>query len=154
MNRVVTTFVVLPRLLQRQTCAVSMRFAAMSTAKKTAAADSLTEPVKFSQSKAASWKSLDTFKKPHGDRLKIEPFVVSFSISVLLIYFAFLREENDLDLEMDKTLYERIPALEKTQLQMQIQQNKKQGIESAALQKRLQEVEAVIKKRKSLSPNQ
>uniref|UniRef100_A0A0L8FQQ5 Uncharacterized protein n=1 Tax=Octopus bimaculoides TaxID=37653 RepID=A0A0L8FQQ5_OCTBM len=126
------------------------RFAAMSsspTAKKTA--DGVTEPVKYSQSKAASWKSLDTFKKPHSDRLKIEPFVVSFSISVLLIYFAFLREENDLDLEMDKTLYQRIPALEKTQLQMQIQQNKKQGIENAALQKRLQEVEAEIKKRKS-----
>lgn len=69
----------------------------------------------------------------------------------LLTYFAFIREENDLDLEMDKTLYERIPALEKTQLQMQIQQNKKQGLESAALQKRLKEVEAEIKKRKSIS---
>lgn len=120
-----------------------------STAKK--AADLGTEPVKYSQSKAASWKSLDTFKKPHSDRLKIEPFVVSLSIMALLTYFAFIREENDLDLEMDKTLYERIPALEKTQLQMQIQQNKKQGLESAALQKRLKEVEAEIKKRKSIS---
>ncbi|GAB1608227.1 uncharacterized protein LOC115224194 [Argonauta hians] len=159
---VIATHDMLPRLLLKpQTWSVSFRFAALSSstvrATKTKAAprptglqDLTQTPVKYSKSKAADWKSLDTFKTPETNKLKYEPIVVSVSLAVLLIYFAFLREENDLDLEMDKTLFQRIPALEKVHIQMQIKKDKKEGMDCTELEKRLKVVEAEIKRRQQV----
>lgn len=45
-----------------------------------------------------------------------QTYAVTGSVAIFLIYFCILREENDIDLELEKTLYERVPGLEQTQL--------------------------------------
>jgi len=119
---------------------------------------SLREPIKegdassfkYTKSAAGKWKSFDTFTLPpeaQRARPKAEPFVVSITVSIFLIYFLWLREENDVDLEMDKPLYERLPTLERAQLKAQIRRNEREGLDNEFLQQRLQEVNREIRKR-------
>lgn len=108
-------------------------------------------PEKFSQSAAAKWKSFDTFSLPKAQnesRPRAEPFVVAVSVGIFLLYFLWLREENDLDLELDKPLYKRIPALEQAQIKAQIRHQERQGLDSEALHLRLQQVKMEIRRQR------
>ena len=58
-----------------------------------------------------------------------------------MLYFCVLREENDIDEELGKSLYERIPGLEKAQLQEVYRYNSMQGHDTSAITARLQELE-------------
>lgn len=58
-----------------------------------------------------------------------------------------LREENDIDKELGRTLYSRIEGLEEVQLKMSLQYNLDNGLDTTAIVQRLQEIEEE-KKRK------
>ena len=99
------------------------------------------KPIKYSTSRVVTYKSVDSFTVPKRDFPKYQPWIVLLSIAVFVIYFSMLREENDLDEEMGKSLYERIPGLEESHLKIKIDYDRKHGLDTAALEKRLQEVQ-------------
>ncbi|XP_046394353.1 uncharacterized protein LOC124162053 [Ischnura elegans] len=104
-----------------------------------AASDS---PVKFSASKAASWNARKSRGDIQRDAPWFEPYVVISSITVFMLYFCVFREENDLDIELNRSLFERIPGLEKKQLEIALSYNESQGLDTADLRNRLKEIEA------------
>jgi hypothetical protein len=58
-----------------------------------------------------------------------------------MLYFCFFREENDIDEELGKSLYERIPGLEKVQLQEAYRYNSMHGHDTSVITARLQELQ-------------
>lgn len=52
-----------------------------------------------------------------------------------------LREENDIDKELGRSLYSRIEGLEEVQLKMSLQYNLDNGLDTTAIVQRLQEIE-------------
>jgi hypothetical protein len=62
-------------------------------------------------------------------------------VAVFLLYFCVFREENDIDEELGKSLYERIPGLEKSQLQEAFTYNSAKGHDTSAITARLQELQ-------------
>lgn len=70
-----------------------------------------------------------------------QPYVVIGSVTVFLLYFCVFREESDVDLEFNKTLYERIKGLEKEQLLQSYKFNKEHGKEVFEIEQRLIEIE-------------
>jgi hypothetical protein len=57
-----------------------------------------------------------------------------------LIYFCILREENDVDEEMGKSLYERVPGLEHTQLIVNYKYNLQNNIDNKDIIARMKEL--------------
>uniref|UniRef100_A0A2S2NX43 Uncharacterized protein n=1 Tax=Schizaphis graminum TaxID=13262 RepID=A0A2S2NX43_SCHGA len=69
----------------------------------------LNKPVKYTTSPAHDWKAQHSrigSKAEFGPWY--EPHAVSLSLIVFMIYFFILREENDLDLLLDKPLSETL----------------------------------------------
>lgn len=98
-------------------------------------------PIKFTTS-AASKKVIRPIIKDAKEQMPwYQPYSVVGSVAVFLIYFCILREENDVDLEFTKTLYDRIKGLEKEQLLQSYKFNKEQGNSVEDIEKRLQEIE-------------
>lgn len=60
---------------------------------------------------------------------------------MFLVYFTILREENDIDMELNKSLYSRIEGLEEYQLQVTLKHHEAEGLETDSIRKRLKEVE-------------
>jgi hypothetical protein len=58
-----------------------------------------------------------------------------------LLYFCVFREENDIDEELGKTLYDRIDGLEERQLQMALKYNSEHGQDTSAIVTRLKELQ-------------
>ena len=98
------------------------------------------EPVKYTASKAHDYRSFETFEKPKRDWPWYQPWSVIGTTAVLLIYFCMLREENDMDLEMSKNLYQRIPGLEEAELRAAINHAHRNGRDTTDLRQRLKEV--------------
>ncbi|KAK4313026.1 hypothetical protein Pmani_008964 [Petrolisthes manimaculis] len=101
----------------------------------------LDKPFKFSTSRAATWKARQTFGGPkteEEDQLWYQPFVVLLSLGVFLVYFCILREENDLDSKLNKTLYDHIEGLEEKQLELSLDYSS----DPAAIIQRLEELKA------------
>lgn len=66
--------------------------------------DSNDQPIKYSTSKAASMR-INEYRDPYGDSIPwYQPYIVSLSLAVFLIYFCILREENDIDTMLDMDL--------------------------------------------------
>ncbi|XP_026490817.1 uncharacterized protein LOC113396946 [Vanessa tameamea] len=104
------------------------------------------EPIKFSTSNAARKNVQSVFRKKTPESMPwYQPFSVVGSIAVFLIYFCILREENDVDLEFNKTLYDRIQGLEKEQLLQSYRFNKEHGKSVEDIEKRLKELEEEAK---------
>ncbi|XP_023952754.1 uncharacterized protein LOC112056551 [Bicyclus anynana] len=100
------------------------------------------EPIKFSTSNAAKKKVPIINKNKRAQSMPwYQPYSVVGSVAVFLIYFCILREENDVDKEFTKTLYERIKGLEKQQLLQSYKFNKENGLSVAEIEMRLQEIE-------------
>lgn len=76
------------------------------------------KPVKFSTSPAASWKAEASFTgRADADITPwYQPYVVSLSVAAFMIYFCILREESDIDHELDVPLFDRVQGLEEIQL--------------------------------------
>ena len=72
-------------------------------------------PVTFTKSKGFKTKPL--FLNPkYESHPPLQDFSILFSMGSLMIYFFFLREENDMDEALGVSLYDRIPGMEKANL--------------------------------------
>jgi hypothetical protein len=102
--------------------------------------DELEKPVQYSKSKAATWKAQYTRTGGHQDYPWFQTYVVSASLSVFLLYFCVFREENDIDEELRKSLYDRIEGLEERQLRAVLQYNLEHGHDTSAIVARLEDL--------------
>ncbi|XP_017786341.1 PREDICTED: uncharacterized protein LOC108569340 [Nicrophorus vespilloides] len=98
-------------------------------------------PIKFTTSGAAKWRAENTRKGPDNKRLWFEPHVILASLSVFMVYFCYLREENDLDKELQRTLYSRIEGLEEHQLKVSLEYGEGRGEDTSKLRQRLDELQ-------------
>jgi len=98
-------------------------------------------PVRYTTSKAHEHSPFDTFLYKNKFPW-YQPAVVLVSTSVFLIYFCVLREENDIDDELSRSLYEKIPGLEEKSIQGQINSAKQLGKDTSFLEKHLRDVRA------------
>ncbi|XP_046581920.1 uncharacterized protein LOC124289352 [Haliotis rubra] len=98
------------------------------------------EAIPFTSSKAASWKTQDSFGPPPRDMPWYQPISISLSLAVFLTYFMFIREENDVDLELNKSLFQRVPGLEEHQVKMAIKHGQERGLDTKDLELRLTEI--------------
>ncbi len=102
------------------------------------------KPLPFSKSRAASWSAKSSFSGGGhftDDTPWYQSLSISASIAAILIWFCILREENDIDQELGKSLYERVDGLEKKQLELALVHNRGQaGVDTKAIQKRLDEI--------------
>ncbi|XP_011557759.3 uncharacterized protein LOC105388529 [Plutella xylostella] len=99
------------------------------------------QPIKFSSSPAARKLIKPIMKETKLDMPWYQPYSVLASVTVFMIYFFILREENDVDMEFSKTLYSRIKGLEKEQLLQSYRYNKENNLSVVEIEKRLQEIE-------------
>ena len=67
--------------------------------------------------------------------------VFSFSTALLMLWFCILREENDIDEEMKKTLWERVPGLERQQLEVVLDYNRQTGLPTEDVRRRIAELD-------------
>lgn len=98
-------------------------------------------PVAFSTSRAASWSMTNVLMAPKRDIPWYQPLSVVCSVGAFLIYFLCLREENDLDMELNYSLFERVPQLEEHQLKLVLEYNRSEGKDTADIEKRLSELQ-------------
>jgi hypothetical protein len=100
-------------------------------------------PLSFSKSNAAKWSAKKSFSGGGNtdDSPWYQPFVISASVTAILIWFCVLREENDIDKELGKSLYDRVDGMEKKQLELALKHNI-QGIDTIAIKKRLDELKS------------
>jgi len=91
-------------------------------------------------SPAAKWKAEISRSGNVEPALWYEPYVIIASLSVFLVYFCILREENDVDEELGKTLYDRISGLEEKQLELSLQYNEENNLDTTAIKNRLKEI--------------
>lgn len=120
----------------------SSRFGVCSAHVSTEKSDELDKPVQYSKSKAYTWKAEKTRSGGHlDDYPSYQPYVISGSLTVFLLYFCVFREENDIDEELGKSLYDRIEGLEERQLQVALQYSSEHGQDTSAIVKRLQELQ-------------
>lgn len=114
---------------------------AKQTKKEDEEEDDLNKPIKFSTSPAAKWKAKTSRTGDRNPRLWYEPYVVIASLSVFMVYFLVLREENDIDQELSRSLYSRIEGLEEQQLQQSLEYNQERGLATSEIKSRLKEIE-------------
>jgi hypothetical protein len=104
--------------------------------------DELERPVQYSKSEAYTWKAERTRSGGHlEDYPSYQPYVISGSLAVFLLYFCVFREENDIDEELGKSLYDRIGGLEERQLEIALRHNLEHGLDTSAIETRLKELQ-------------
>lgn len=103
------------------------------------------EPIKFFGSKAATWRARDTRSGGSEDTLWFQPYVISGSLSVFLLYFCVLREENDIDKRLEGNLFDKVTGLEEVQLTVNYKYNRENGLDTSEIEKRLSELGVDIK---------
>lgn len=118
----------------------------LSTVKESAAPQrdqrDINAPIKYVGSTAAAWTSKEgrSGTIPKSDTPWFQPYAVVGSVAVFLIYFCVLREENDVDLELEKSLYDRVPGLEQTQLIINYKYNLENNGDNAEIVARMKEM--------------
>uniref|UniRef100_A0A0P4WC84 Uncharacterized protein n=1 Tax=Scylla olivacea TaxID=85551 RepID=A0A0P4WC84_SCYOL len=102
----------------------------------------LDQPLKFSTSRAATWKARDTYGgMVTEDKMPwYQPYVVAISLSTFLLYFCVLREENDVDTSLNTSLYDRIEGLEEKQLELTLEEYIQAGKDTEPVKARLKEL--------------
>ena len=63
------------------------------------------------------------------------------SWAAFLLYFCVFREENDLDRELEESIFTRIPGMEEKSLIQCIRYNEEQGLSTKELKDRLKEIQ-------------
>ncbi|XP_021920677.1 uncharacterized protein LOC110830277 [Zootermopsis nevadensis] len=102
--------------------------------------DEPAKPVKYSKSKAATWKAEYTRTGGRQDHPWYQTYVVSGSLTVFLAYFCIFREENDIDEELGKSLYDRISGLEERQLEAALEYDSDHGHDTSRIEARLEDL--------------
>ena len=97
------------------------------------------KPIKFSTSDAYKHRAYDTFCR-ESKAPWYQPYVVSGSITVFLLYFCVFREENDIDERMGKTIWEKVPPLRDQVLEHKIREGTQLGTDVSELEKESREI--------------
>ncbi|XP_030388481.1 uncharacterized protein LOC115634735 [Scaptodrosophila lebanonensis] len=98
------------------------------------------DPIKFFGSQAATWRARDTRSGGSDEALWYQPYVISFSLGIFLLYFCVLREESDVDQRLEGDLYDHVSGLEEVQLTVNYKYNKEHGLDTKEQEKRLIEL--------------
>lgn len=98
------------------------------------------EPMKYFGSRAALWKAKDTRSGNADKMLWYQPYVVSGSLAIFLLYFCVFREENDIDKKLEGTLFQHIAGLEEVQLAATYKHNLENKVDNTAIEERLIEL--------------
>lgn len=126
-----------------KTSSISAAPRSFSTVKESAAPErDINAPLRYVGSKAAAWTSKEgrSGTIPKSDTPWFQPYAVVGSVAVFLIYFCILREENDVDLELEKSLYDRVPGLEQTQLIINYKYNLENNGDNSEIVARMREM--------------
>lgn len=78
---------------------------------------------------------------PKTDAPWYQPVSIAISAGLFLMYFLFLREENDLDIELNYTLFERVPGMEEHQIKVALEYNRMYGKDTTELERRLADIQ-------------
>ena len=97
------------------------------------------KPIKFSTSDASRHHAFDTFFQ-ESNAPWYQGYCLSVSMAVFLLYFCVLREENDVDEELGKSIWQRIPTLKEQTLLSEIKAGKTAGTDVSELEKELDEL--------------
>jgi hypothetical protein len=96
------------------------------------------EPIKFSTSKAATHKAIDTFTSATiRSYPKSQPYIVFTCLLTFICYFTFIREQNDLDDILERPLEETLPELKKEYVKKKIEKLEKIGADTTELKELL-----------------
>lgn len=94
----------------------------------------LDEPIKYSTSKAKTWDPINSFmSKQTRTQPASQPFIVVLCTMIFFIYFALIREENEIDVMLRKPLEETIPNIKEMTLRHQILQYEQMGLDTRSL---------------------
>ncbi|XP_017464257.1 PREDICTED: uncharacterized protein LOC108357695 [Rhagoletis zephyria] len=136
----------LSRLLaQRKTYFLKVQQRNASGNPKSSPNENSNEPIKFFGSQAANWRARDTRSGGSEDTLWFQPYVISGSLAIFLLYFCILREENDIDRRLEGNLFDQVAGLEEVQLTVNYKYNKENGLDTSEIEKRLSELGIDIK---------
>lgn len=73
----------------------------------------LNKPIKFTTSKAANWNSRNLYYSPTTSNPWYQRYSIILSLTIFLIYFTILREENDIDMAIgDATDLNKVKSIE------------------------------------------
>lgn len=102
----------------------------------------LNRPIKFVGSQAHAFQSKlgRSGAGSFEDAPWYQMYSVVFSTAIFLIYFCILREESDVDLELEKNLYDRVPGLEETQLVINYKYNIANSQDNSKIVARMKEL--------------
>lgn len=97
-------------------------------------------------SQAATWRAKDTRSGGADEALWYQPYVISGSLAIFLLYFCVLREESDIDQRLEGNLFDQVSGLEEISLTVNYKYNKEHGLDTLALEKRMAELGIDIKR--------
>ncbi|GFT86692.1 uncharacterized protein TNCV_1251541 [Trichonephila clavipes] len=99
------------------------------------------EPIKYSTSEAGKWKAkYTTSGKDYFEQPRSQSVVVALSLTVFMIYFCVLREENDLD-DRVRSLENQLPLyLEEAELRGRMEQAKRQNQDTTVYEEKLRRI--------------
>lgn len=109
-------------------------------ARNSSAAAIVDEPIAFFGSGAASWKAREGHSGGQEGSLWYQPYVISGSLAVFLLYFCVFREESDVDHKLSGDLFDHVAGLEVTQIKLAYNYNKEHGLPTEELERRLVEL--------------
>lgn len=108
--------------------------------RKSTDADAIDEPIPFFGSHASAWRAKATRSGGSDEYLWYQPYVISGSLTIFLLYFCVFREENDIDQKLEGNLFQQVKGLEEVQLRMNYKYNKEHGLDTRDIEKRLKEL--------------
>jgi len=111
---------------------------------KKEAAERPSAPYKFSSSKA----NIKSMKAPVMSN-PYEKHILTTCIFVFGMYWFVLREENDLDEELNVSLFDRVPNVEEPHLRQAIPRMRAAGVDTTEAEMRLKELVAARKAREA-----
>lgn len=102
--------------------------------------EDLDKPLSYLNSEAASFTARNSFRgrKDDDDSPWYQSLSISLSIGAILLWFCVLREENDVDQKLGISLFDRVPGLEKKQLELLLEHSRQEDKDS--IKKRLDEL--------------
>lgn len=98
------------------------------------------KPIDYLQSPAASWKAQYSSAGLYDNAPWQEMWSILFSVTIFMVYFCILREENDIDERMKKPLYDMVPGLEEQNLLMIHKYNIEQNVDNKPIETRMREL--------------
>lgn len=102
--------------------------------------EDLDKPIDYLSSPAAQWKAQWSAAGGVDDSPWFERWIVLACITVFMVYFCILREENDIDQQLSTPLFDNVPGLEQQTLLATFRYNLDKGLDNKDIEKRMSEL--------------